>query len=156
MKRLVALGCLAFSMFLVGCGADLPATVPVTGTVTLDGNPIEGASVNFLSVEGNITASGVTDASGKFTVKTIVGDQMVDGAVVGKHQVAVVKTESDGIAVTDPKEMMAKMASNPAITSDYKPKAIIPTQYNNPTMSQLTADVTEAGPNDFTFPLKSK
>lgn len=142
---------------LLGCGGgNLPPTVAVTGTVTLDGKPVEGASVNFLSDAGSITASGKTDASGKFQLKTTVGSQSVDGAILGRHQVAVVKTESEGQSISDPKEMMSKMAENPAITSDFKVKNIIPTKYSNPTQSGLTAEVTEGGANDFTFDLKSK
>lgn len=142
---------------ILGCGGgNMPSTVAVTGTVTLDGNPVEGASVNFLSDAGSITASGKTDAGGKFTLKTVIGSQSVDGAILGRHKVAVVKTESDGQAITDPKEMMSKMAENPAITSDFKVKNIVPNKYSNPTQSGLTAEVTEGGANDFTFDLKSK
>jgi hypothetical protein len=156
MNRSLALGCLAVSMFIMGCGPGLPSTVPATGTITMDGKPVEGATVNFLSEEGSVTASGKTDASGKYSLKTFVGDQNVDGAVIGKHLVAVVKTESDGQAISDPKEFMANMAQNPAITSDFKTKNLVPAKYSNPTMSQLKAEVTEAGPNDFPFELSSK
>ena len=156
MNRSLAIGCLSVSLFILGCGPDLPSTIPVTGTITLDGKPVEGATVNFLSEEGSVTASGTTDASGKYSLKTFVGDQYVDGAVIGKHLVAVVKTESDGQTISDPKEFMANMASNPAITSEFKAKNLVPAKYNNPTMSQLKAEVTEAGPNDFPYELSSK
>ncbi len=156
MNRSLALGCLSVSLFILGCGPDLPSTVPVTGTITMDSKPVEGATVNFLSEEGSVTASGKTDASGKYSLKTFVGEQYVDGAIVGKHLVAVVKTESDGQTISDPKEYMANMAANPTKTSEFKPKNLVPAKYNNPTMSQLNADVTEAGPNDFPFELSSK
>lgn len=154
-RAIVGLLCLPFACMLVGCGPDLPGTVPVTGTVTLDGAPVEGATVNFLSAAG-LAASGKTDAAGKFSLKTTVGSQSAEGATLGRHQVAIVKTESDGQAMDDPKKMMEDMANNPAVTSDFKVKNLIPAKYNNPTMSQLTADVTEGGANDFTFPLASK
>jgi hypothetical protein len=160
MNRLMILGGLVFTCVIVGCGPDVPSTVPVTGTVLLDGKPVEGATVNFLSKDTNIAASGKTDAEGKFAMKTFVGSTSVDGAVVGSHGVAVVKTEakSAGDAPDDleaTKKMMEQMASNPAITSDFKPKALIPEKYSNPTMSQLTALVTDSGPNDFVLELTS-
>jgi len=61
--------CLAALACLVGCssGSDIGAT-PVTGTVTLDGQPVEAANVAFSpkTADGR-AAAGVTDASGRFT-----------------------------------------------------------------------------------------
>jgi hypothetical protein len=132
----------------------MPTTVPVAGTVTLNGKPLEGATVNFLSDESNITASGKTDASGKFSVRTFVGTETVDGAVVGTHAISVVKTESSGPQMGDPKEMMAQMTTNPAITSEFKSKNVIPEKYGNPTMSGLTVTVPEGGKQDVQLELK--
>ncbi len=156
MKWPMILGGLLVCVLLTGCGSDLPDTVPVSGTVTLDGDPLEGATVNMLSDESNIVASGKTDANGEFTVNTVIGSQTVEGAVVGAHKIAVVKTESGGQDMKDPKEMMAEMTTNPAITSEYKQTHLIPERYNNPTMSQLTAEVTESGPNEIELELSSK
>lgn len=158
MIRTFLYGCLLIcSVLLVGCGGgDIPKTVPVTGTVTLDGKPIEGATVNFISDEGSITASGKTDANGKFSLQAIIGSQTATGTVVGSHGVAVVKTESSGQEVTDPKAMMAQMTTNPAITSQFKQKYLIPEKYSNPLQSKLKFQVTDAGPNDFKIELASK
>lgn len=134
----------------------MPETAPVSGTVTLDGEPVEGATVNMLSEESNRVASGRTDTSGKFTVKTIVGGQTVEGAVPGKHKIAVVKTESDGQDMGDPKEMMAQMTTNPAITSEFKQRHLIPEKYKNPEMSRLEAEVSQSGPNEITLELTSR
>lgn len=141
----------------VGCGGgDMPTTVPVTGTVTLDGTPVDGATVNLMSDTDNRLASGKTDASGKFTLQTIIGSQTAPGAVVGGHGVAVLKSESGGQKTEDPKAMMEQMTTNPAITSDFKPKYIIPAKYNNPTMSGIRVEVTQDGPNDITLELSSR
>lgn len=159
MNRLMLFSGLVVACFIVGCGSDAPPTVPVTGIVTLDGKPIEGATVNFLSENTSIAASGQTDAEGKFSIKTFIGANSVDGAIVGVHKVSVVKTESSGQnAPTDPEEikkMMAEMTTNPAITSQIKSKAVIPEKYNNPTMSNLTATVSDAGPNNVVLELTS-
>ena len=158
MTRIFLHGCLLLcSVLMIGCGGgDIPKTVPVAGTVTLDGKPIEGATVNFISDEGSVTSSGKTDASGKFSLQAIIGSQTAPGTVVGSHGVAVVKTESSGQEVTDPKAMMAQMTTNPAITSQFKQKYVIPEKYNNPLQSKLKFQVTEAGPNDFKIELTSK
>jgi len=160
MNRLMMFGGLVATCVIVGCGSDAPSTVPVTGTVTLDGKAVEGATVNFLSDESNIAASGKTDAQGKFSIRTFIGSNVVDGAVVGTHKVSVAKTESaaQDAAPSDPeamKKMMAEMTTNPAITSAVKEKALIPEKYNNPTMSNLTATVTDAGPNEVVLELTS-
>jgi len=144
----------------VGCGSDLPKTVPVTGTVTLDGKPLEGATVNLLSDEKSLPAGGTTDESGNFTIKTTVGDKVVDGAVVGTHKVAVTKTSSSGPAVEmdleAQKKMMEQMTVNPAITSNVKVEDLVPAKYKNPLQSGLVANVTQDGPNQITLELTSR
>ncbi len=76
-----------------GCGGGV-AAVSVSGTVTVDGEPIEGATVVFtplaVAKDGTAIAShGKTDSSGKYTLMTTVTEQ--SGAVVGKHNVTISK-----------------------------------------------------------------
>jgi len=162
MKAFFSLLGLLVTCALVGCGSDLPKTVPVTGTVTLDGKPLAGASVNLLSDEGSLPSSGITDESGNFLLKTMVGDKMVDGATVGSHRVAVSKTASDGgvateeMSLEDTKKMMEQMAINPAITSEIKVVDQVPARYKNPLESGLVANVTQEGPNQIVLELSSK
>lgn len=77
-------------VLLVGCGkqpADVPTVPihPVSGVVTLDGKPIEGARLTLISLQGqqpgDITPNGISDAEGKFQISTYsVGDGAPDGA----------------------------------------------------------------------------
>jgi hypothetical protein len=60
----------------------------VNGLVTLDGTPVEGASVVFVSESGNETYTGRTDAKGEFTV--LSADQK-SGAKPGTYKVLVTK-----------------------------------------------------------------
>ena len=57
---------------LVGCGPNEPEIVPVSGTITVNGEPYEAVEVKFIPVQpgldGNYSASGVTDKDGKYTV----------------------------------------------------------------------------------------
>lgn len=160
MKAFISLFGLLVTCALVGCNSDLPKTVPVTGTVTLDGQPLAGATVNLISDERSIAAGGVTDDAGNFTLKTTAGDQMVEGAVVGTHKVAVTKTTSSGPAVEldleAQKKVMEQMTLNPAITSDFKVENLVPVKYKNPLQSGLVANVTQEGPNQITLELTSK
>ena len=78
----------AACLLLSGCGA--PAYVPVRGVVTLDGLPVAGAAVTFSPVEPGEASVAVTDADGKFAIKT-AHDQV--GAVAGKYRVTVFRAE---------------------------------------------------------------
>lgn len=90
---------LCFSIALavaVGCNTapDLP-TVPVTGTITMNGEPVAGAQVVFLQKPGTMEgkpASGVTDDEGKFTLKTYLNPkQSPEGALPGEYDVTVTR-----------------------------------------------------------------
>ena len=79
---------------LVGCGgkpAGYPDTAPVTGTVTLDGAPLEGARISFAPVEGR-SSSGRTDAQGKYELNYTGA---IKGAMLGTHRVTISKPVPD-------------------------------------------------------------
>ena len=68
-----------------GCGGG---TVAVEGEVTLDGKPVDGATVVFTSDDGANTYSGFTDAAGRFSLSGANSK----GALPGNYKVSVVKT----------------------------------------------------------------
>lgn len=127
-QTLFTLVVLSTTLSFFGCGSDL---VSVTGTVTLDGKPLEGATVTFRPQEGESDrpSAGVTDASGKYELKYTATEK---GAKKGKHRVEI------------------STASNSEEES--KPETL-PTSYN--VNSELTADVT-SGANVIDFKLDSK
>lgn len=98
-KKLVALLCVGVMITIAGCGASNPPTTPVTGTVTYDGEPLEGATITMTPEAGSTgsrSASGISDASGNFTITTVFPDgQSVDGALGGSYTVRVSKLEAD-------------------------------------------------------------
>lgn len=69
--------------FLVGCGGEQFGNV--SGKVTLDGQPLAGATVEF-SPEGGSPAYGVTDEQGRYTL-LFSADQK--GAAVGNQRVRI-------------------------------------------------------------------
>lgn len=85
-----------FGLTTLGCGESVsyPETAPVTGTVTLDGKPVEGANIMLRPVEGAESYSGraVSGTDGTFEVMTFFSaSHDVAGAVPGKYTVAVTK-----------------------------------------------------------------
>lgn len=82
----------AASFSSAGCGPDGPPLVPVSGQVTLDGDPLDGAAVTFLPEDpepGQLGGFGKTGTDGKYT---IVNSNGGDGLAVGKYKVAVSKS----------------------------------------------------------------
>jgi hypothetical protein len=110
--------------------------VEVTGTVTYQGAPVEGARVMFHSEAGR-PATGTTDAEGRFELMTF---EPRDGAIPGQHKVTVTKR----VEVDDPNQP----------DSPYKMvREMLPARYGNPERSGLTASVEPGGDNDFRFEL---
>lgn len=69
----------------VGCGGGL---VDVTGTVTFDGAPLEGATVAFIPEGPGVPASGITDGKGRF--RLAIGSGRA-GVPRGRYGVTVTK-----------------------------------------------------------------
>jgi hypothetical protein len=130
----------ALAVVAVGCRykPDLPPTAEVSGSVTLDGRPLNGAMIQFVpdAQKGTKGASGVaaSDEKGHFHVTTAG----VKGALVGSHKIRV--------------EARAK----PKNETDTMPASLIPAKYNDPGTSGLRTDVKADQKNVVDLPLKSK
>jgi hypothetical protein len=141
---------------LVGCGeSDSLPTVSVNGTVTLGGKPLEGAVVAFTptGAEGQ-SASGTTDASGRYSLTT----RTSDGAIPGDYKVTITKYDAPppttgGPAETTPEGGMP--ASYTGADPDTPPsKNLLPEKYANGDTSGFTAKVTAGAPNTHDFALE--
>jgi hypothetical protein len=87
-----------------GCGGK-NKPVRVEGIVTLDGNPLAGATITFVpEQEGRRPASGVTDDDGSFELTTF---QAGDGALAGDYKVTVSKGVDQPIPEGDPEKGLA-------------------------------------------------
>lgn len=115
-----------------GCGSGRPETVPVTGVVTLDGKALEAASVLLSPEAGGHPATGLTDKDGRFTLTTFVKG---DGALLGKHQVCVVKKKTSGL-LTDADGLSGGTAPG-GVSEEW----LAPKKYANPKTSGLSAEV---------------
>jgi hypothetical protein len=102
-----------------------PQLVPASGTVMLDGEPIGGARVQFISTPPHgHKVVGFTATTGELSLRTVSLHCKAGVVPRGSYKVAVVGTT-----------------------------AVIPRRYANVATSGLTAEVTADGPNVFTFNL---
>ena len=134
---------------LIGCGsysqtAHIEKVVPVSGSVTFQGRPLEGYRVVFMPTDGRRPASGITDAAGKFTLGTNTAD---DGAPPGQSKVSFAWASP---ALGEPGQ--ETIADTPDKLP--KPKVKIPDKYTNPETSGITHDVPARGQKDLKFELQ--
>jgi hypothetical protein len=129
-------------LLTIGCSGGKIA--PVSGKVTLDGQPLAGATVVFqpISSDKNVNpgpgSQGKTDEQGVYSLK-MVGEG-TNGAKVGKHRVEISKFVRD--------------KSDPESDRGGRPRDIVPSRYNLKTT--LTCDVPPGGRRDADFELTSK
>ena len=128
--------CLGGMAVAAGCGqANLSVDLnQVSGVVTLDGNPLPGATVQFLPEEGR-SSVGKTDADGRFELLFTDGQR---GAESGSHRVMI----------TASRELPGQQ------DSEGEPlfEQILPARYNS--ASTLTAEVPTT--EELRFELQSK
>jgi len=79
----------AACLVLAGCGDGRPTRVPVSGQVLIDGQPLTHGNVRFVPQHGRVS-TGKLDSDGHFVLTCFENG---DGAIVGRHRVAVVAAE---------------------------------------------------------------
>jgi len=132
-------------VFCVGCaGESGPELVPVTGTITLDGQPVQHAVIRFLpdasqGTKGPI-ALGVVDSSGRFSLTSPGGRE---GVIQGHHLVTIICEEQ---AEREVSEGVFEMVGD---------KCHVPSHYASEKTSELTAEVT-TDTDEVNFDLRSK
>jgi hypothetical protein len=156
---LFGLSLICFSLVVVvGCGGPArPKMAKVSGTVTLDGQPLEGAQVVFIAAGAPRNATGTTDATGKFTLTTFEAN---DGAVLGEHSITVSKSTSSAPAMSadDPAGgygAAMSAAGGGDATMGGSVKSVLPAKYGEAKQSGLKHTVTD-GANDVKLELTSK
>jgi hypothetical protein len=77
--------CAAAVVVLTGCGGPSAAVAPVSGRVTLDGQPLSFAIVTF-QPEGKSSATGGTDKNGNYELMYKRG---VMGSLIGASRVTI-------------------------------------------------------------------
>jgi hypothetical protein len=124
---------------IAGCG---PSHGTVTGTVTLNGQPVTDGQVSFLGQDGTIVTSMI-DSSGKYRIAQFP---------VGLAKVTVYPP-MDMAAVGDTLKNQGKEKGPPKMIAPPQPKSDIPSRYSDPNTSNLTVEVRR-GEMTFDIPLE--
>jgi len=135
--------------FLVGCGggeeAKIPPLAPVSGTVKMDGKPLQGAVLSFLpkgATAGHMVTA-VTDAEGKFACQYSNG---APGCPAGEYQVLISKLLTpDG-----------KPIPEGSTAADVGAVETIPMRYRDPEAPSGSVMIPQGGKTDLNYDLKSK
>jgi hypothetical protein len=130
-------------VMLCGCGGR--GTVDLRARVTLDGKPVEGASVTLVSSgeTKNRTAAGITDADGNVKFTTFEPD---DGVLPGEYKVLISKApkslaeEFVNFDPNNPDDVARMQARERGGFVPYTPTAL-PRIYLDPAQSPFTCTV---------------
>jgi hypothetical protein len=142
--RIIAYCAFATTVFFsTGCGDGL---VDLKAHVTLDGKPLEGASVALYGGSGetrNRPASGMTDANGDVTFTTFQPD---DGVLPGEYKVVVIKSpgsieeEMASYDRNNPEDVKRMLARDTGGNVAFTP-SVLPRSYLDPATTPLVCKV---------------
>ncbi len=128
-------------MIAAGCGRSgrpRVKTAKVSGTVKLDGSPLEGAQVNF--VAQSYAGVATTDSSGRYELD----------AEPGENTVYIRKYEGMGSSFDE--TMLTESDTGRDIGG---PKQLVPAQYSDPAKTELKFTVPDRGSKEADFDLSS-
>lgn len=163
-----AILCLVVAMLVAtGCSRSnewtqtRPPTYAVSGVVTYRGEPVLDGLVVFLTnpshekwTYGEVSAFGVTDAQGRFRLRTF---RPGDGAVAGRHTVLIQKVslkQRNGKPVTQADLEGSEDGSRKAIDPASLVEAHhLPERYRLRDQTPFSAEVMAGGSNEFRFAL---
>lgn len=130
----------------IGCNrAPVPTEtkeVPITGKITLDGNPLADAQVQFTNTGNFATFSGATDSAGTYKLWSPAGGEQT---CEGQCMVTISKFVLPA-GVTPEPDVSPMMQGG---------EQVLPRKYWDLDSAELTADVPKEG-GTFDFPLTSK
>lgn len=132
--------CWLLLVAMAGCGGSNPlGRQAVSGTVTLDGAPLDSGSIEFTPLEGSGIASGAVIAAGKYEIPA------ESGLPPGKYRVSI---------VDNPPAPPLPPGHMPGDDLPPQPKPRVPAAWNRNSTQQI--EVTEKGPNQFDFHITTK
>jgi len=124
--------------FAVGCGGSGIERVEVSGTITLDGKPVESGSVLLIPLEGGPTA-GKAFTGGEFHIAES------DGPSPGPYRVEITAFRGTGEMIPDG-DFPDKL--------EERQEQYIPARYND--QSELEVQIAAEGENHWDFRLESQ
>lgn len=156
-NKLAAMCCSLLALPIVAGCSTAPAVdygslglVDVTGTVTLDGQPLEYAVITFEDPTTSQYSYGLTDAEGKYTMQL---DSDQNGVMPGSKVVRISTTRKI-LGLNSMEEGGEEAESDgPGERRKSADEELVPEQYNS--QSTLTAEVSSSQ-STFDFDLMSK
>lgn len=121
-----------------GCGTEaeeFPETFPVTGKVSLRGEPLSKGAISFVPTNGRPATANI-EADGTYRLSTF---KPGDGAVPGPYRVTISAMDTDPMQMPRP--------------GDPPPKSLVPKKYSKTATSDLKATV-EKKTNEIPFDLR--
>lgn len=152
----VCLASISVAIFM-GCrGSEWPPTYKSTGIVTLDGSPVERASITFHPRDGQTPANGTTDANGVYELSSFNAG---DGAEPGSYGISIqkfpaIQIDSAPGGIPFDESMNTDAPPDPSLDAD--PKNELPERYSTSEESGLSATVSADGENVFNLELTSE
>jgi hypothetical protein len=123
-------------LFSAGCSEvqQSATSIPVTGTVTLNAKPLEGASISFIPLSSNQSQGGIgnTDAAGNYEVTHF---RTGKGLEPGEYRVVISK-----LVTQDGSPIPAGQSAADVATKD-----ALPPHYSDQDASTLKATVAAGG-----------
>ena len=139
MSRLAVLSggfALGLSLLMTGCGDQYAGRKPVTGKVTVKGEPLKEGQIIFEPMDKRLSSSGAPIMNGAYEMKK------QNGLKPGKYLVRI--TSGDGKTPPNMEE-----AGNPGGSTNIVSFDLIPPEFGR--HSNKEVEVTDAGPNEFNF-----
>ena len=133
---------------IVGCSSgSIPGTFPVSGTVTYDGKPVEGATISFIGKGSERPATAISKSDGKYDLYTLD----TRGALPGNYSVVVSKTEAPldsvnkdaGFDASGKDISMEQSAANVGKPTP-KAKQLLPAKFGSASTTTLSFEVKNA------------
>ena len=122
-----------------GCKPAGPDVHPVTGTLTIGGQPAQNVQISLYPADASAQmATGLVDAGGRFALVT--GNKGANGAMAGKYKVVLTPYEASSMEA-DAARYTSGKGKPPA-----PPKAEFPKEYLAPDTSPKEVEV-KPGPN---------
>ena len=136
-----------FMLFSLGCVGGSVRTEPVSGSVTVKGQPAKNVQIYF--VHEKLVAMGKTDDAGKF--------QLVQGAVAGDNKVyfkeSAANAGSKFAAQEGLDDYQAQMAAGSGSSKPVTTKSQLPPDYTNAVEPKLNYVVPSGGTTTADFKL---
>jgi hypothetical protein len=158
-----------FTLILVfaGCSKQDTGFTKVEGTITYNGEAVEGATIIFSPTDSSgESATGKTDANGKFTLTTAGAQNAGSGVKPGTYNVLVKKVETTQTSDPDvlaeqrreitSEELRRRLAAkglNAMTAVKIEHKQLLPVQYGQPSATPLKATVQQGRVSKHDFDL---